>query len=71
MNIKKDCFLINGVQNIKLEKGFIGFKNFNKQIPDPFKIYAYFECLLKSVDCDGFDNECFFLYQKISRPCSL
>ena len=43
----KDCLLINGGQNLKLEKGFIKFKNYSRQIPVPFKIYADFECLLK------------------------
>ena len=55
---KKDCFLINGGQNVKLEKGFIEFKNFNRQIPVPFKIYADFECLLKGCDV-GIDNDYF------------
>ena len=27
---KEDCLMINGKQNVKLEKGFISFKNFNK-----------------------------------------
>ena len=40
---EKDCLLINGKQNKKLEKGFIEFKNFNRQIPVPFKTYADFE----------------------------
>ena len=68
---KKDCLLINGGHNIKLEKGFISFKNFNKQIPVPFKIYADFECLLKSVDC-GVDNNCFSYTRKYQdhMPCS-
>ena len=35
---KEDCLIINGKQNVKLDKGFISFKNFNKQIPVPFKI---------------------------------
>ena len=35
----KDCLLINGGQRVKLEKGFISFKNYNRQIPVPFKIY--------------------------------
>ena len=39
---KKDCLLINKGQNVKLEKGFIKFKNFNRHIPVPFKIYADF-----------------------------
>ena len=53
---KKNCLMINSGQYVKLEKGFIEFKNFNRQIPVPFKIYADFECLLKSVDSD-FDND--------------
>ena len=46
---KEDFLMINSGQNLKLEKRFIEFKNFNRQIPVPFKIYADFECLLKSV----------------------
>ena len=68
---KKDCLLINGGQNIKLKKGFIEFKKFNRQISVPFKIYVDFECLLKIVDC-GFDNN-FFSYTKKCQdhiPCS-
>ena len=55
---KEDCLMINGKQNVKLEKGFISFRNFNKHIPIPFKIYADFECILKS--SVGIDNECFY-----------
>ena len=62
---KKYCLLINGGQNVKSEKGFIEFKNFNRQIPVPFKIYAYFECLLKSVVVSIM---IVFLTLKISRP---
>ena len=29
---QKDCLLINKGQNVKLEKGFIKFKNFSRQI---------------------------------------
>ena len=36
--------------NVKLEKGFISFKNYFKQIPVPFKIYADSECILKKVE---------------------
>ena len=39
---KKDCLIINSGRNVKLEKGFIKFNNFNKMIPAPFKIYADF-----------------------------
>ena len=41
---------INGAQSVRLEKGTIEFKNYFKQIPVPFKIYAGFECNLKSVE---------------------
>ena len=49
---KEDFLIINGKQNVKLEKGFISFKNHFKQIPVPFKIYADFECILKNVNSD-------------------
>ena len=62
--------MINKEQNIKLEKGFIEFKNFNRQIPAPFKIYANFECLLKS--CDLGVDDCFSYTKKYQDhvPCS-
>ena len=41
---EEDCLVINGKQNFKLEKGFISFKNYSKQIP--VQIYADFECIL-------------------------
>ena len=68
---KEDCLIINGKQNVKLESGFIIFKNFNKQILVPFKIYADFECLLKCVDC-GIDNDNFSYTRKYQDhiPCS-
>ena len=43
---KEDCLIMNGKQNVKLKKGFISFKNYSRQIPVPFKIYADFECFL-------------------------
>ena len=69
---KKNCLLINGGQNVKLEKKFIKFKNFNRQIPVPFKMYADFECLLKSCDV-SVDNDCFSYTKKYQDyiPCSL
>ena len=42
---KKDCLVINGKQNVKLESGFISFTNYSRQIPAPFKIYSNFECI--------------------------
>ena len=35
---KEGCLVINGKQNVKLEEGFISFKNYSRQIPIPFKI---------------------------------
>ena len=61
---KEDCLMINGQQNVKLEKGFISFKNFNRQIPVPFKIFADFDRLLKGIDC-GVDNDYFSYTEKI------
>ena len=48
---KEDCLSISGQQSINLEKGTIEFKNYFKQLPVPFKIYADFECNLKNVEC--------------------
>ena len=44
---KENCLVINGKQSVKLNKGFISFKNYSRQIPVPFKIYADFACILK------------------------
>ena len=35
---------------VRLEKGTTKFKNYFKQIPVPFKIYADFESNLKSIE---------------------
>ena len=47
---KKYFLLTNGKQNVKLKNGFISSKNYSRQIPVPFKIYADFECILKKVE---------------------
>ena len=47
---KGDCLSISGQQSINLEKGRIEFKNYFKQLPVPFKIYADFECTLRDVE---------------------
>ena len=49
-NHKKQCLSINDIQAVKYELGTIKFKNLDKQIPIPFKIYADTECLLKRID---------------------
>ena len=57
--------LINVAQNVKLEKGFIRFTNYSRQISVPFKIYADFERILKNVDYVGVDNNCFHTRENI------
>ena len=52
---KNVCLSINGTQSVRIEKGTIKFKNYFKQIPLPFKIYADFECNLESIEIyEGF-----------------
>ena len=46
-NHREKCLSINGAQATIYESGTIKFKNFDKQIPISFKIYADTECLLK------------------------
>ena len=46
---KKNCLIINGKQSVKIKSGSISFKNYFKQLPVPFNIYADFECILKRV----------------------
>ena len=41
---------INDAQSLRLENVTIEFKDYFKQIPVPFKIYADFECNLKSIE---------------------
>ena len=48
---KEDCLSINGKQSIKLGEEIIKFENYFKQKSVPFKVYADFECNLRSVEC--------------------
>ena len=63
--------MVNGGQNVTLEKGVIVIKNFNRLTSVPFKIYADFECILKGCDL-GFDNDCFSYTKKYQNhiPCT-
>ena len=47
---KEVCLSINGAQSVRLEKARTEFKNYLKQLPVLFKIYADFECNLESVE---------------------
>ena len=62
---KKVCLSINCAQSARLEKGTSMFKNYFKQIPVPFKIYADFECKLGSPE--SYEGS----YLKVSRSRSL
>ena len=46
---KEVCLSVNCVQSVRLKKGTIELKNYIKQIPVQFKVYADFECNLESV----------------------
>ena len=63
---KENCLNINGKQSVELEKGIIEFENCFKQTPVSFKIYADFECNLRSVESYT------FLHKKYQDhiPCS-
>ena len=68
---KEDCLVINGKQNVKLEKGVISFKNYSRQIPVPFKIYADFECTLKNLDNGTSNNDISYTRKYQNHvPCS-
>ena len=54
---KEDCLVMNGKQNVNLEKGLISFKNCSRQIPVPFKIYADFQCILKNINNGTINND--------------
>ena len=47
---REDCLSNNGLQSVNVEKGITKFKNYFKQLPVPFKIYANFECNLRNVE---------------------
>ena len=51
-NHRERCLSINETQAVKYETRIIKFKNHEKQIPIPFKIYADTECLLKIINID-------------------
>ena len=52
---KEVCLSINDIQSVKSEKGTIEFKNYFKQMPVPFKIFADLESNLKAVEIyEGF-----------------
>ena len=66
---KENCLSIIGKQSVKLEKGKIGFGNYFKQVPVPFKISADYKWCWKlwkflHKKCQGHVS-CSFAYQVI------
>ena len=53
---KDDCLVINGEQRVKLNSGYIEFKNYSDKMRLPFKIHADFECILQK--CDASAGSC-------------
>ena len=72
---KENCLVINGKQNVKLGKGSTSFKNYSKQLPAPFKIYADFECILcptSSKEANNSDKNVSYTEKYQDHiPCSL
>ena len=64
---KEDCLSINGVQSVYVQEGIIKFKNYSKQLPVLFKIYADFECNLQ--DTEIYESSCTKEYHD-HVPCS-
>ena len=67
---KENCLIINGKQTVKLKSSSISFKNYLKQTPVLFKIYAYFECLLRGVKSSGNNNGSYTEKYQDHIPCS-
>ena len=66
---KENC-LINGKQSVKLKSVSISFKNYFKQLPVPFKIYADSECILKEVKSSDKNNSSYTEKYQDHVPCS-
>ena len=67
---KENCLIINGKQSVKLKSGSISFKNYFKQLPVPFKIYADFECNLKGVKSNDKNDSSYTEKYQDHIPCS-
>ena len=67
---KENCLIINGKQRVELKSESITFKNYFKQLPLSFKIYADFECILKKVESSSKINGSFAEKYQDHVPCS-
>ena len=69
---KEVCLSINGAQSVRLRKETIKFKNYFKQIPISFKIYADFVFNLDSVkNYEGSYSKKYEDHFTCSFPCKL
>ena len=67
---KENCLIMNGKQSVKLKSGSINIKNYFKQLPVPFKIYADFECILKGVSSSEKNNGSYTEKYQDKIPCN-
>ena len=67
---KENCLIINGKQSVKFKSGSINFKNYFKQLPVPFKIYADFACPLKGFKDSDKNNDSYTEKYQDHIPCS-
>ena len=67
---KENYLIINGEQSVKLKSVSISFKNYFKQLPVPFKIYADFECILKGIKSSDKNNGSYTEKCQDHIPCS-
>ena len=59
------------MQSVDVEEGIIEFKNYFKQLPVSFKVYADFECNEKRVrDSNRSDNASYTEKYQVHIPCS-
>ena len=61
---------MSGKQSVKLRSGSISFKNYFKQLPVPFKIYADFEYILKEIKSSDKNNGSYTEKYQDLIPCS-
>ena len=66
----ENCLTINGKQSVESKSGSISFKNYFRQLPVPFKIYADFECILKRVKSSNKNNGSHTEKYQDHIPCS-
>ena len=67
----ENCLITNGKQSVKLKRGSISFKDYFKQLPVSFKIFADFECILKGARESHKNNGSYAEKYQHRIPCSV